>query len=114
MFWVFRASELEHSNLKEKGGKSLSIRNKTFPFRNSYSPLWLAIGASTNLVEKVCCRPPPPPKKKKNTHTQKKKNVVNDMHEIGLTLCPWISHLKIKFDLGRYLNELLCFPFVFR
>ena len=37
MFRVFRASELEHSNLKEKGGKSLSIRNKTFPFGNSYS-----------------------------------------------------------------------------
>ena len=35
MFWVFRASELEHSNLKGKGGKSLSIRNKTFPFGNS-------------------------------------------------------------------------------
>ena len=37
MFRVFRASELEHSNLKEKGGKSLSIRNKAFPFGNSYS-----------------------------------------------------------------------------
>ena len=37
MFRVFRASELEHSNLKEKGGKSLSLRNKTFPFGNSYS-----------------------------------------------------------------------------
>ena len=37
MFRVFRASELEHSNLKKKGGKSLSLRNKTFPFGNSYS-----------------------------------------------------------------------------
>ena len=37
MFRVFRASELEHSNLKGKGGQSLSLRNKTFPFGNSYS-----------------------------------------------------------------------------
>ena len=31
------ASQPENSNLKEKGGKSLSLRNKNFPYGNSYS-----------------------------------------------------------------------------
>ena len=34
------ASQPENSNLKEKGGKSLSLRNKNFPYGNSYLYGW--------------------------------------------------------------------------
>ena len=33
-FWP---ASWEYSNLKDKGGKSFSIRNKRFPYGNSYS-----------------------------------------------------------------------------
>ena len=36
MFRVFRASELEHSNLKEKGGKALSCLKYTITIVSNF------------------------------------------------------------------------------
>ena len=59
-FWLcfeFLACQPENSNLKEKGGKSLSLRNKNFPYGNSYSvrtkeyihmPMWSAVHICAN------------------------------------------------------------------